>query len=229
MSLLIQGQIRDNSESSFVNSFLRNIVSVFPKEDYIIIQEAYAESGIPDIILLAWKESRIPKWNNERTKIKKQDLNILHYLYSRGKKPYTLDSMENLLGYSKNTLKVSLERLSNADLLCFYQDKISLKKLNEVFFLDEIISIEAKLNNKKKATHQALMNQNFSSKSYILMPENKYKRSSNFYEDDSIGCITFDGEKSTIDKKPTKNKIPGSPYSWVLNEYLVRAISNDRI
>lgn len=81
------------------------------------------------------------------------------------------------------------------------------------------------MKNKKKALLQAQVNQNFASLSYILMPEKKiinHNSKSDICPD--IGLITFDGKKAELKKKAKRLQLPGSYFSWILNEHIGRKI-----
>ena len=100
------------------------------------------------------------------------------------------------------------------------------KALDEIFFLKEIIAIEAKLGSYKQALGQAQLNGNFSSMSYILVPQLTPRLPESVRSND-IGLLTFDGSLTTVHRSGKRQPIPVSTFSWMVNEHVVRMISTN--
>ncbi len=212
------------SESDLIESFLEsNNLFYDSKQNYLILEETYAEIGIPDLLILSWPKEKKIEWNLERNKLSKTDIKILHHISVYSSNGVNILKLIEKLGFESNSLLKALKRLENAQLIKKKGRKYFIHKFRQNFFIREIIAVEAKLSNSKKAVSQALINQNFASLSYILMPE---MRASNFKNHmcPKTGFITFDGTKAKIEKKAERIELPGSYFSWVLNEHIGRKL-----
>jgi hypothetical protein len=213
---------RPGPEQEMVDKFLSDYKSVFQCEGLQVtpLVEAYAEVGIPDVILVIWDPEGGKNWNPARQNLNKNDIKILHYVSSFGKRGVLQQNIPSQLSFDYPVLEKSLTRLWEADLINFECDRISLKDFDRSFFIKQIISVEAKINNWRSALFQAELNQNFCSHSYVLLPENKVTDDVIAACGKKMGLLAYNGDKTIIKKKARKNKIPGSYFSWVLNEYL---------
>ncbi len=212
------------SESDLIESFLEsNHLFHNSKQNYLILEETYAEIGIPDLLIITWPKEKKIEWNLERNKLTKTDIKILHHISLYSSKGVNFLSIVEKLGFENRFLLNALNKLENAQLIKRKGRKYFIYKFRQNFFLREIIAVEAKLNNNKKVISQALINQNFSSLSYILLPE---KKTSNFENQmfPTIGFITYDGIKAKVKKKADRIELPGSYFSWVLNEHIGRKL-----
>jgi predicted transcriptional regulator len=212
------------SESDLIESFLEsNNLFHNPKQNYLILEETYAEIGIPDLLIIFWPKEKKIEWNLERNKLTKTDIKILHHISLYSSAGVNVLNIIEKLGFEYNFLLNALKKLEKAELIRRKGRKYFIYKFRQNFFLREIIAVEAKLSNTKKAISQALINQNFSSLSYILLPE---KRTSNFENQmfPKIGFITYDGVKAEVKKKAERIELPGSYFSWILNEHIGREL-----
>jgi hypothetical protein len=151
-------------------------------------------------------------------------MKILHHLYNvkifKEKSEITKE-----LGFSLRKANKSVGKLLEAELVTMNkQNKIKIKLIKEIFFIKEIISIEAKLHNWKRALEQSVNNTYFSSQSYTLFPDKIItKRLLEEYINTDVGIISF--EKSyRIIKKPKRRTIPSSMSSWFFNEHIGREL-----
>lgn len=208
-------------ESEMVQSFIEsNNLFKKPNLNYIILEETYAEIGIPDLLIISWPKTNKINWNSERNNLKKKDIKILHHISTSNKKGLKIIDIICQLGFDEKTVSKSLAKLDNSNLIRIRGKKIYIYKFRSNFFIREIVAIEAKLNNTKKAIIQAEINRNFSSLSYVLLPEKKTLK--NYTSD--IGLITFNGEKAKVKKKARRLDLPGSYFSWILNEHIGRKL-----
>lgn len=190
--------------------------------DYSIIQEPYTGFGYADIVCLKWNKSINEKWNLNRNNLDQNDIKILHHLHNcRVYK--SVDELKIELGFSINQINKTILKLLDSRLVKENrQNKIRIKPLKEIFFIKEIISIEAKLKDWKRAYNQSLNNVNFSSKSFTLFPEKTInKKLLNTYRSSDVGVLSFNKTCREL-VKPKRNKIPGSLTSWLFNEYIGR-------
>lgn len=208
-------------ESEMVQSFLESN-NLFNKSslNYVILEETYAEIGIPDVLIISWPKINKINWNSERNNLKKKDLKILHHISTSSAKGLKIVDIISQLGYDEKAVSKSLSKLDNSNLIRMRGGKIYIHKFRSNFFIREIVAIEAKLKDTKKAILQAEINRNFSSLSYVLLPEKKDVK--NYTSD--IGLITFNGEKAKVKKKARRLNLPGSYFSWVLNEHIGRKL-----
>ena len=100
--------------------------------------------------------------------------------------------------------------------------KASPKDFQSKFFIRRIITIEAKIRNWKRALHQAELNQNFASHSYVLLPEKSISENVATSFRGNIGLLAQDDNRVIFKKRAKKGKLPGSYFSWILNEYIGR-------
>lgn len=192
------------------------------KYDYTLIQEPYTGFGYPDLVCILWDKAIAELWNKRRNKLKLNDIKILHHLFV-SKKYKQLDELVFELGSSRTSTLNSIEALFQAKLINITKnDKYKSKPLSEIFFIKEIIAIEAKLKDWKKALYQSINNTYFSSKSYTLIPEPVVKEKVIArHKESGVGLISF-GNNCHIWQKPKRNDIPSTLNSWLFNEYMGR-------
>jgi len=190
--------------------------------DYSIIQEPYTGFGYADIVCLRWNKSIQEKWNLNRNNLDQNDIKILHHLYNcRVYK--TVDELIIELGFSIKQINKTILKLLDSKLVKENKkNKIRTKPLEKIFFIKEIIAVEAKLKDWKGAYNQSLNNVNFSSKSFTLFPEKTINKNLlSTYRNSDVGVLSFNKTCREL-VKPKRNKIPGSLTSWFFNEYIGR-------
>lgn len=215
---------RNGPELDLVNKFLEARTDIFHNNEFEItsLVEPYAEAGIPDVLLVFWDKNLCSTWHPKRNNLTKQDIKILHHISKSGKKGIDIVKICQELNFDNKSFFKSLNRLIEADFLEDIDSKICIKDIEKKFFIKKIISIEAKINNWKNAFHQAQLNENFSSHSYVLLPAEKLNENILSYSSGNTGLLVQDGVKPILKKKAKKNQLPGSYFSWILNEYLGR-------
>ncbi len=209
--------LQDFLSSGFFDNINRN-----PNYEISLIQEPYTGYGYTDLVCIIWDKSIHNKWNEKRNILKKNDIKILHHLYNCRlfKK---ISDISTDLGFSNKEVLLSIEKLLNAKLIRMNKDnKIKIKPINEIFYIKEIISIEAKLHNWKRALEQSENNTNFSSKSFTLFPTRVINDNLiDEYNSTDVGIIYFE-KKYKILKKPKRQPIPSTLSSWFFNEHIGR-------
>lgn len=218
----------ENKELSFLKEFLASSffadINKNHKYKASIIQEPYTGFGYADLVCLIWDQSIRNKWSDKRNQLDITDIKILHHLYNvkifKEKSEITKE-----LGYSLRKANKSVGKLLEAELVIINkQNKIKIKNLKEIFFIKEIISIEAKLHNWKRALEQSVNNTYFSSQSYTLFPDKIItKRLLEEYINTDVGIISFEKSYRVI-KKPKRRTIPSSMSSWFFNEHIGREL-----
>ena len=213
-------------ENDLVNKFLKHYRKLFKTKglEVTVLQEPFAEIGIPDILLVVWDKAARDAWHPDRNILQKDDIKILHFISGFGRRGVTIEGLCQSLSYDCNQVMKTVERLLRADIIAGSGNLIRIKNFKKHFFIRQIISIEAKMNNWREAMQQAQLNQNFSSHSYVLLPEKKITSDILSACDKKMGVLSF-GSKPVLMKRAIKSKLPGSYYSWMLNEYVGRQIS----
>ena len=207
---------------NFISSSFTEDINKNPKYELSLIEEPFTGLGYPDLVCVLWDKKIYSKWINEREKLKIQDIKILHHLYN--KKKYTnITTLSIELGFSKKSLHSSIKKLLTAKTIIENKNnKFKIKPIDEIFFVKDIISIEAKLHDWNKALEQSINNTFFSSKSFTLFPDKIISQKLlDKYSSTEVGIISFD-KKYSIIQKPTKQKIPSTLNSWFFNEYIGR-------
>ncbi len=218
--------IREGAEASFVDSFLKkNDLFQDDSLEYVVLQETITDGGIPDILVVSWEKNKNIKWSKERSNLSKQDLKILHYISAKKSRGISLKRLISNLGFSSKTVESTIDRLTKSKLVEIKDERVSISLLEDAFFIQDIVAIEAKMKNWKKAIEQAQLNLNFSSQSYVLVPERKKSTLSRFKSETATGLITYDGNKAKVVKRSKNNKLPSSYYSWLINEHVGKFIN----
>lgn len=190
--------------------------------DYTLIQEPFTELGYADLVCVRWKKSIKSKWSSKRNNLIKDDIRILHHLYNC-REYKSASEIQNDLGFSKKEIEKIINRLFDAELITENKScNIKIKPKNEIFFLHEIIAIEAKLKDWRCALDQSLNNISFASKSMALFP-NKIITDNLLenYRKTEVGILTFDAKYQEI-VKPKIKEIPTALTSWYINEFIGR-------
>ena len=218
----------ENKELSFLKEFLTSSffadINKNHKYKVSIIQEPYTGFGYADLVCIIWDQSIRNKWSDKRNELDITDIKILHHLYNvkifKEKSEITRE-----LGFSLRKANKSVGKLLEAELVTMNkQNKIKIKLIKEIFFIKEIISIEAKLHNWKRALEQSVNNTYFSSQSYTLFPDKIItKRLLEEYINTDVGIISFEKSYRVI-KKPKRRTIPSSMSSWFFNEHIGREL-----
>ena len=212
--------LNDFIETKYLTKFLMDN----SKLDYTYIQEPFTGLGYTDLVVIIWNKEILNKWNSDRNKLIIDDIKILHHLYLNNKFK-TIPLVKAELGFSEKKISESILRLSNSRLIKFNKDN-QFKALtkSEIFYIKEIISVEAKLKDWRRALYQAFINSYYASESYILFPEKSITiKMLEEYKKTDIGIISFNNNTSII-KKAKEMEIPANFNSWLFNEYIGRSL-----
>jgi len=218
---------RKTKELEFLHSFKEsNFFDNYISDDnYLFIEEPYTGFGYPDLILVLWDHKIGDFWNEERNKLTNNDLKIAQHLYNC-KNFKSKEDLSKELGFSVNQIKKILDNLYQSQITVMNKkgDKVKLRNKSEIFFIKDIITIEAKLKNWKDALFQASNSGYFSSEVYTLFPDkivndNVLKS----YSDTDVGIITYESEYQII-RPSSKKKTPITLNGWQFNEMVGRMI-----
>jgi predicted transcriptional regulator len=213
-------------ELDFLKSFLStdfvNKLNSNPNYEISLLEEPYTGFGYADLVCVIWDKKMFTNWNDHRNSLVETDIKVLHHLYNCRIYKDT-SSIIRELGFTEKVTNLSLKKLVESDLIHINKSsKYKINPINDIFFVKEIITIEAKLHDWNRALSQSINNTYFSSKSFALFPE-KIVNSNliNKYSNTDVGIISFDSKYKII-KKPIRQQIPSSLGSWFFNEYIGR-------
>lgn len=221
------------NELDMVERYVNYISSHYKKlkqKNAAIFIEPQLESGYPDIVIAEYYDKRnnifsqcdsSNDWNDGRFKLTTSDLKILYYVQSN--KRVTKEDISKYLGFSKNEINTSLERLFSCGLIQHTSrltDKVRQVRLDKYCTITNLIAIEAKIDKWGEAIRQAENNRWFASESYVLM--NKISISKNNYDRCQklgLGIILVNG-KIEKNLKSERRKFPISYGSLLFNEWI---------
>jgi len=217
---------RNTEEYRFLHRFLDSgYFNKYNRGNYNItlIQEPFTLVGYADLVCVRWRKPSSTDWKERRNNLKKTDIQILHHLYNC-KIFKNSEEIVMELGFSMCEVNNVLQNLYDSGLIIENKkkNKVKIGKINDIFFIKEIIAIEAKLKDWKGALRQSFNNISFASQSISLLPEKTI--SNNLiknYRKTGIGVLSFGDTYSEI-IKPKKMKIPTNIISWYFNEFIWR-------
>jgi hypothetical protein len=184
-----------------------------------IFLEPNIESVFPDIVAVYWHVDTAMRWSENRAKLTKVDIRMLHYMALVKQ----ADDLQLKGSFSKR-VSVSLERLHDADLVSYRSGSWRVKPLSKIFAVRRLITIEAKVNAWQKGLHQAFYNTWFASESYLLISHiPKASRLLDEAERFGIGVVTHGQHLNKSAACARKERIPKSYASWLFNEWVWRA------
>lgn len=209
----------DGPEQELVNAFLeREEFKLQRGRQLTVFSQPAVETGYPDLVAVVWRPKVARTWNQERLKLQRQDLKLLHFLTATGwvERSFLKDL------YPKG-LKQSLRRLELSDLVICRTHKCRARSLSKIFAVEQIVAVEAKISSWRKATKQASNNLWFSSQSYILLPSDRLHHNLLSELNPLKVGVLGQGEDGIMQKKEAATQpVPASYCSWVFNEWVWR-------
>lgn len=205
-------------ESGFFNKYTSN------KEDnFIFVEEPYTGFGYPDLVLLTWNKNIKNLWTKERNKLTHDDIKVMQHLYN-SEIAKTIQEISTDLGFSFRQLHNIFDRLYEAKIVTFNKDAWQLRNIEDVFFIENIVTIEAKLKNWKSALIQASNSEHFSSEVFTLYPDSIINETLiNSHLNSSVGIISFNHDYKVI-KTANEKRIPITINGWLFNEFIGRTL-----
>ncbi|MEG4442224.1 hypothetical protein QUB47_07805 [Microcoleus sp. AT9_B5] len=207
-------------EYNMVKKYVKlQILSTNPEESKAVFLEPLIDSGFPDIVIVYFASEIAKKWSPERKKLNKLDWRILHWMVSE--KIIETTKMKTIF---PNDLSKSLQRLRDAELIDYKGDTWEAKPLEEIFAIQRLIAIEAKVKNWQEGLQQAFQNTWFASESYLLLPEVRntnelIQKATRF----GVGLLTTECSLAQPKLSPQVTNLPKSYVSWLFNEWAWRA------
>jgi hypothetical protein len=133
-----------------------------------------------------------------------------------------------MLDPKRTRVAESLERLHLAKLIRLKGGVWVARALGRVFGLTDLIAVEAKVRDWRRALEQARLNRWFASASYVLLSaasvhEAVIARASTY----GVGVVARHRKGHLADiLEPAADEIPGSYGSWLFNEWVGRSIAH---
>lgn len=213
---------RSGPERALIDWFLESIPVRIPSGCRMtIFQEPRLESGFPDLVIVLWRERRTWEWNPARVKLTSEDIRLLHYLDHNG--PGALPVLERFFDKS---VALQLDRLEEAQVAFCRSGTWRVRPLNKIFAVQQIIAIEAKIDDLRGGLHQAMLNTWFASVSYLLTPY--APRSEDVLDRASAFGVGLWSRKRGIIHQPSTGPVPRSYASWLFNEWVWKAELSSR-
>ena len=203
-------------ELTMVNEFLERIAPVTTSNvARTVFVEPRIESGFPDAVIVEWDVTRAADWPSARSRLKKADIKFLHRMYlGEANQASTAEA-------SPNTTAI-LRRLENVGIIQRSGEVWQMRSLREIFAIERLIAIEAKISSLSSGLQQAMLNTWFTSESYLLLP--KLDRDHPFRQEAAqygVRVLTVD---EAIPERTTRDaEEPRSYASWLFNEWAWRA------
>lgn len=205
---------------------VRNFID-YRKEDFkstsqsklAIFIEPKISNSYPDIVFVTYNPNKYKDWNENRKNLTTIDYKILYHIFLM--KQINGEEIIQQLGISWKDTMLAIENLYDSKLI-FREDSYWKIKGKDIFSVNNIEAVEAKINKLDEVFKQALINKNFASESYILsnlsnnISSDKFDRFNRF----GIGIYTSDEESFKKINKSSKAKIPVSFSSIYFNEWL---------
>jgi hypothetical protein len=206
-------QRRTGPEQELVSWFIEELPMRIPHGHHAtIFCEPRIESGFPDLVIVIWNVLATKKWSPARIELTCNDLRLLHFLHSSG--PCGFHELSLL---SRANLKLSLQRLEDAEVVRYAAGKWRVRSLSHAFAARHIVAIEAKISQWNTAVQQALLNTWFASQSYVLVPRiPRGERLRGIARSHGLGIYAM--SQKPIELPPRSDVLPRSYVSWLFNE-----------
>jgi len=192
-----------------------------------IFFEPQLETGFPDLVLVEYRPYVMDKWSKARCLLTKTDLKVIQHLYNVGE--LCSEDIERQLGLSSKQLLLSIERLLDAHMLKREHHKWMPYSLKNTYAINNIVAIEAKINNWQEGLRQAEHNKWFASESYVLSPVQSPSeviliKSRN----NGIGIYSLRGNMIKKILPSARFNVPSCYGSWLLNEWIGQHIHSSK-
>ncbi|MFA7339637.1 MAG: hypothetical protein WC028_22840 [Candidatus Obscuribacterales bacterium] len=208
-------------ELALVEKFLTSncLPSPAAHQELTVFIEPWVESGYPDLVAVYWDRTKVERWPQARLKLTKSDLRLAHYLYVV--QPTCIVDLTEIFGKS---VTKSLQRLMDAELLLAQSGTVALRPFEDIFAIERLVAIEAKVTNWKEGLCQAVQNTWFASESYLLLP--KVPNNQGLIErarELGIGLLELNSHFDCGSTFARKETFPQSHGCWYFNEWLAIA------
>lgn len=215
---LILRQSTEGPELDIVYNFYENHLKDFETDSGIsVFVEPKLDSGFPDMVVAFWNRDVAERWSVKRKKLLSSDMLIVHHVNLT--KTLSIASLVERMGAKKAT--EAIIRLEEAGIVEVDVDTLVNRPLSDIYAINRLVSIEAKVRDWRKGIEQAFRNTWFASESYLLLgsiPQSQMMLD----EAEKLGVGILDKNHSLINPyTPSKvGELPASYASWLFNEWV---------
>ena len=177
----------------------------------ITFQEPELPSGAPDLLLLRLSE----KSDCSSIPLSERELKLLQFLSS--KQRVQIGDLVDLLCWPPRSAQAVVSALESKGFLTVNNNSLTLTFEAKAFVAREIVAIEAKVSDWKRALVQAQRNHWFASQSYVLLQGSVSASAMDSAADTGVGILHFDGRRAKVLVRAERNRLPGSYASWLIS------------
>ncbi|HUM84335.1 MAG TPA: hypothetical protein PLN48_11300 [Lachnospiraceae bacterium] len=152
--------------NGFIDYYCQNFLRTNRMRNLAVFVEPYIASGFPDIVFAAYNPSIMDNWSAERAGLNVADLKVLSYLLSVA--PCNGEQIIASLKMPEVQVFTSVEKLFDAKLIERTNKKWCTRKMSNIYSIQKLISVEAKIGDVRKVAAQSFRNTWFASQSYAL-------------------------------------------------------------
>lgn len=220
-----------HSERKFVDDFLTSVNSM--NKPFYILKEFRTGYGIPDILIIEYDKSVIIRRKKflEISELNPFDTNCAYIMAYLAENCWVkLENLKSKFNIHSCSIEIIIENLINRELVVKKDSMIKSVPQKEIFAINGIIAIEAKLRKWKNAIFQAQRHLWFTKNSNILIPLTngiQLNKIRYFCNKNDVNLITFNKNEIVTFAIETGNSAPYNTYlAWLLNELLLEEIKN---
>lgn len=218
LGLRFRGQVA-GPEQDLVLAFLSAAtMELRPGRSLTVFAEPAIDSGYPDLVGVVWRSEVARQWSVERERLRAADLRLLHLLATRG--AFEFSFLREVFQRGFNGM---LTRLEDAGVVSVGKTTCRARSLKNIFAVEHIIAIEAKVSATQRAIKQACANTWFSSESHALLPRPRTgERLTGMAASLGVGVLSFEGDRVAQLSAASIRSVPLSYGSWLFNEWTWR-------
>jgi len=210
---------RPGPEQDLVDAFLKELPFSAPRGcNTTIFCEPRLESGFPDLVIVFWNVAVTKKWVPARSVLRREDIQLIHYLHQSG--PASTNDLSSRL---LKPVSANLARLEAANLVSRAGVLWKPRPIANSFAAKRIIAIEAKMSEWTRAIRQAFQNTWFASDSFVLWPRERTSEKAKSVAHNFGVKLCSPGIRLAYDDDDSSNNIPRSYVSWLFNEWVWRS------
>jgi hypothetical protein len=189
-----------------------------PGRRLTVFAQPAIETGFPDLVAVVWRSKTARSWVAERERLRAMDLRLLHLLATNG----AIDLLF-LRKVFQRGLHGMLSRLEEAGAVAIGKSKCRAQSSSQIFAVERIIAVEAKVSATQRALEQAGANIWYSSESHALLPTPRTcERLRVGASALGVGVMGFDHNGLAQVHEASVRAVPLSYGSWLFNEWTWR-------
>lgn len=215
---LVLRQSTVGPELDIVLEFYREHLEDFATDaDLTVFVEPKLESGFPDLVVVFWNKEMTERWTDHRSLLIQSDILLMHHLNLTG----AVGTSELVKRFGKKKASETMLRMEAAGVANVDSEGLISKPLNEVFAINRLVAIEAKVRDWKSGIDQAVRNTWFASESYLLLgflpnSESLYENAKHF----GVGILDHQSSFASPHLHSKVGPLPVSYASWLFNEWV---------